>query len=50
MYAFFRPVTRIRARRVTPPDDLLRTQGFTLAERRAAELGLIQSDLWIRGR
>jgi ubiquinone/menaquinone biosynthesis C-methylase UbiE len=50
MYAFFRPVTRIRARRVTPPDDLLRAAGFTLAQRRAAELGLIQSDLWIRGR
>lgn len=49
MYAFFRPVTRIRARRVTPPDDLLRAQGFTLAARRTAELGLIQSDLWTRG-
>jgi Methylase involved in ubiquinone/menaquinone biosynthesis len=48
MYAFFRPVTRIRARRVTPPDPLLRSHDFHLAARRTFELGLIQSDLWIR--
>jgi SAM-dependent methyltransferase len=49
MYTFFRPVTRIRARRVTPPDHLLRAAGFALTARRSAELGLIQTDLWTRG-
>jgi SAM-dependent methyltransferase len=49
MYAFFRPVTRIRARRVTPPDALLRSRGFTLTSRCTFELGLLQSDLWSRG-
>jgi ubiquinone/menaquinone biosynthesis C-methylase UbiE len=49
MYAFFRPVTHIRARRVTPPDDLLRTHGFARGARRAAERGLLQSDVWMRG-
>ncbi len=48
MYAFFRPVTRIRARRVTPPDAPLRAHGFNLAARRTFELGLLQSDLWTR--
>jgi ubiquinone/menaquinone biosynthesis C-methylase UbiE len=49
MYAFFRPVTQIRARRVTPPDPLLRAQGFSLVKRRTAEWGLLQSDWWQRG-
>ena len=48
MYAFFRPVTGIRARRVTPPDPFLRAHGFRLAARRTFELGLLQSDLWTR--
>lgn len=48
MYAFFRPVTRIRARRVTPPDDLLRAQGFFLRGRTASEWGLLRADLWAR--
>ena len=49
MYAFFRPVTGIHARRVTPPDDLLRAQGFELRQRKTHELGLLQSDFWSRG-
>lgn len=48
MYAFFRPVTGLRARRVTPPDALLAAQGFQLARRASAEWGLLQSDLWAR--
>ncbi len=48
MYAFFRPVTRVRARRVTPPDALLRAHGFALQARRAVEWGLVQSDFWTR--
>lgn len=48
MYAFFRPVTRIRARRLTPPDDLLRAQGFLLRGRTALEWGLLRADLWAR--
>lgn len=48
MYAFFRRVTRIRARRVTAPDPLLAAHGFALAGRRTSEWGLLQADLWVR--
>jgi hypothetical protein len=48
MYAFFRPVTRIHARRVTPPDPLLAVHGFHLAGRRTYNLGLLHADLWRR--
>lgn len=48
MYAFFRPVTRIRAHCVTEPDDLLAANGFTLAGRRTSEWGLLRSDWWRR--
>ena len=48
MYAFFRPVTGIRARRVTEPDALLRAHGFTLAKRRDSEWGLLRADWWTR--
>lgn len=49
MYTFFRRATALSARRVTPPDDLLRAQGFALAGRRESEWGLLRSDLWQRG-
>lgn len=49
MYAFFRPVAGVRARRVTPPDSLLREQGFVLARRMTREWGLLHSDVWNRG-
>ncbi|MEO6002894.1 MAG: class I SAM-dependent methyltransferase [Opitutus sp.] len=49
MYTFFRPVTGIRARRVTPPDALLRHHGFELSGRTHRDWGLIQSDIWTRG-
>jgi ubiquinone/menaquinone biosynthesis C-methylase UbiE len=48
MYAFFRPVTRINARSVTPPDALLSSQGFKLYGRRTYNLGLLHADLWRR--
>lgn len=48
MYAFFRPVTGIRARCVTPPDAHLAAHGFQLAGRRTTNFGLLQSDLWVR--
>ncbi|ACB74284.1 class I SAM-dependent methyltransferase [Opitutus terrae] len=48
MYAFFRRVTQVRARRVTVPDPLLRAHGFSLAGRRTFEWGLLHSDLWER--
>ena len=48
MYGFFRRVTRIRARRLTEPDPLLRAAGFELSRRRTTEWGLLRSDLWIR--
>jgi SAM-dependent methyltransferase len=48
MYAFFRRVTAIKARRVTDPDPLLRANGFTLIGRKTSEWGLLHSDLWQR--
>lgn len=48
MYAFFRLVTGIAARQVTPPNEFLRAQGFTLARRRNSEWGLLHADLWTR--
>lgn len=48
MYRFFRLATRLPARRLTPPDDVLRTHGFTLVGRRSFEWGLLQSDHWAR--
>lgn len=48
MYGFFRVVTRLPARELTPPDDLLRAQGFVLCERRLSEWGLLHSDHWQR--
>ena len=48
MYAFFRRVVALPARRLTPPDDLLRAHGFALAGRREIDWGLIRADLWRR--
>lgn len=48
MYAFFRPVAGVRARCVTPPDDLLRERGFVLTQRMTREWGLLRSDVWAR--
>ena len=49
MYTFFRRVTRIGARRVTPPDASLAAHGFRLAGRRSSNWGLLHADLWRRG-
>jgi ubiquinone/menaquinone biosynthesis C-methylase UbiE len=48
MYSFFRRVAKIRARRVTTPDELLRREGFELRNRTSAEWGLLHSDRWQR--
>ena len=48
MYAFFRLVTGLPARSLTPPDTFLAEHGFELRQRSIAEIGLLHSDLWIR--
>lgn len=48
MYAFFRRVTRLPARRLTPPDELLATAGFVLNGRREFSAGLLRADWWQR--
>ena len=48
MYGFFRLVTRLPARRLSPPDNALRAEGFTLAGRAESEWGLLRADLWHR--
>lgn len=50
MYAFFRAVTRLPARRWTPPDSLLRENGFECTERVTAQWELVRSDCWVRSR
>jgi ubiquinone/menaquinone biosynthesis C-methylase UbiE len=48
MYAFFRVMTQLPARSLTPPGEFLKAQGFDLEERRTSEWGLLLSDLWGR--
>ncbi len=48
MYAFFRRVTGLPARRLTLPDDLLRQYGFQPAGRSEFDWGLIRSEVWRR--
>lgn len=50
MYAFFRSVVGLPARRLVAPDDLLNTHGFHLAARCESEWGLLRADLWRRNR
>ncbi len=47
-YGFFRLATRLEARRITPPDPFLAAAGYTLANRRHRQWGLLHSDLWVR--
>ena len=49
MYAFFRLVVGLPAKRLVAPDDLLKTHGFYLTSRRESEWGLLRTDLWYRG-
>ncbi len=46
MYAFFRAVVGLPARRLTPPDDLLRAHRFQLAGRRDFDWGLLRAEVW----
>jgi ubiquinone/menaquinone biosynthesis C-methylase UbiE len=48
MYAFFRPVTCVSARRLTSPDAALHANGFVLRRRRESEWGLLRTDQWAR--
>lgn len=48
MYAFFRAVTGLSAKQVTPPDDALNAVGFRLVSRRHFNFGLLHSDLWVK--
>lgn len=48
MYRFFRVVTRLPAKSLTPPDDFLEKHGFVLRERVLREWGLLHSDWWQR--
>jgi SAM-dependent methyltransferase len=48
MYAFFRVVTRLPARRITDPADYLQAAGFALRGRRTSEWGLLRADWWQR--
>ncbi len=49
MYEFFHRAVALPARRLVPPDDLLRAHGFRLDHRREFDWGLLRADLWRRG-
>ena len=46
LYAFFKLSTSLSANWLTPPDELLRTAGFELVERRLANFGFTHADCW----
>jgi tRNA (cmo5U34)-methyltransferase len=46
LYLFFKISTSLSANQLTPPDKFLQATGFTLAERRRFDLGLVHSDVW----
>jgi ubiquinone/menaquinone biosynthesis C-methylase UbiE len=48
MYFFFRLATDLPARRLTPPDGLLRENAFELISRSHFEWQLLHADLWRR--
>ncbi len=48
MYAFFRAVTRLPAKKLTEPDSYLERAGFALHRRTETEWGLLLSDWWRR--
>ena len=48
MYAFFRTMTRIPARKLTAPDSFLKRADFTLHRRSESEWALLRSDWWQR--
>jgi ubiquinone/menaquinone biosynthesis C-methylase UbiE len=47
-YAFFRVATKLRAGELVPPDEALRSHGFTLKDRSVTEWGLLHTDCWVR--
>lgn len=48
MYAFFRTMTRLPARKLTAPDSYLVRAGLALHRRRESDWGLLRSDWWRR--
>lgn len=48
LYRFFRVVSGLKARVLTPPDALIRDAGFSLNRRVTREWGLLKSEWWRR--
>jgi hypothetical protein len=48
MYTFFRATSRVPARALAPPDEVLLSHGFRLKGRIITEWGLLHSDRWLR--
>jgi len=48
MYSFFRVVTRLPARSLTPPEPFLEANGFGLCKKQTSEWGLLHTDFWKR--
>lgn len=48
MYLFFRVITKLPARELTPPDAFLQSAGFRRYRRIEAEWGLLKSEWWKR--
>ena len=48
MYAFFRPATKLSARRLVEPAPFLNAAGFACLESRRFDCGLLGAELWER--
>lgn len=48
MYGFFRFVTKLPARKLTPADEFLQENGFVLQQRETWDWGLLHADLWYK--
>jgi ubiquinone/menaquinone biosynthesis C-methylase UbiE len=48
MYAFFRPVTKLSAKRLIEPGPFMQAAGFARLESRRFDCGLLGSELWQR--
>jgi ubiquinone/menaquinone biosynthesis C-methylase UbiE len=48
MYAFFRVVTKLPARKLTAPDFFLRKNDFQMRCRESFDWGLLQADDWVK--
>jgi len=50
LYRFFRTTSGLRAKRLIPPDEILKNAGFSRKDRRTFNWGLLKSEWWTHER